>query len=79
MIKSNVHEAKSRLSQLIELANAGEEVIICKAGKPVVRLIPYSEKRKPRKPGIWKGKVRIAPDFDILPPSLAAAFGGKRE
>jgi prevent-host-death family protein len=45
VIKSNVHEAKSRLSQLIELANAGEEVIICKAGKPVVRLIPYSEKK----------------------------------
>jgi prevent-host-death family protein len=77
--KSNIHEAKSRLSQLIELANAGEEVIICKAGKPVVRLVPYSEKRKPRKLGIWKGKVRIAPDFDILPPSLAAAFRGERE
>ncbi len=56
MIKSNIHEAKSRLSHLIELANAGEEVIICKAGKPVVRLVPYSEKRKPRKLGLWKGK-----------------------
>jgi prevent-host-death family protein len=79
VIKSNIHEAKSRLSQLIELANAGEEVIICKAGKPVVRLVPFSEKRKPRKLGIWKGKVHIAPDFDILPPSLAAAFRGERE
>ena len=74
MIKSNIHEAKSQLSQLIELANAGEEVIICKAGKPVVRLIPYSEKRKLRKLGLWKGKVRIAPDFDSLPESFLAFF-----
>ncbi|HEV3114133.1 MAG TPA: type II toxin-antitoxin system Phd/YefM family antitoxin [Candidatus Binataceae bacterium] len=79
MVKSNIHEAKSNLSRLIELAVAGEEVIISKAGKPVARLVPYSVKKKPRRLGILKGQIRIAPDFDELPPGLAAAFRGESE
>jgi prevent-host-death family protein len=79
MINTNIHEAKSNLSRLIERAVAGEEVIISKAGKPVARLIPYIVKQKPRRLGIWKGRVRIAPDFDALPASIAAAFRGERE
>ena len=39
MISANVHEAKSNLSRLIEQAVAGEEVVICKAGKPVARIV----------------------------------------
>jgi len=79
MITSNIHEAKSKLSQLIERAVAGEEVVICKAGKPIVRLIPYNVKRKPRRLGVWRGKVHIAADFDELPESLQAAFRGEGE
>ncbi len=79
MVKANIHEAKTNLSRLIERAAAGEEVIISKAGKPVARLIPYAEAKKPRRIGIWKGKIWIAPDFDELPPSLAAAFRGENE
>lgn len=79
MVRSNIHEAKSNLSRLIELAAAGEEVIISKAGKPVARLIPYTVRKKPRRLGILKGQVRIAPDFDELPPALAAAFRGECE
>ena len=79
MITSNIHEAKSRLSKLIELAVAGEEVVISKAGKPIARLIPYTVSRKPRRLGLWKGRVRIAEDFDELPPALAASFRGERE
>lgn len=79
MISSNIHEAKTKLSRLIELAVAGEEVVICKAGKPIVRLTPYSVKKEPRRLGIWKGRVRIADDFDELPESLAASFRGERE
>lgn len=60
----NIHEAKTNLSQLIEKTLSGEEVIIAKAGQPVVKLSPYKEKLKPRKLGLWKGKVWIAPDFD---------------
>lgn len=79
MIKANIHEAKTNLSRLIERAAAGEEVIISKAGNPVARLVPYAEAKKPRRIGILKGKIKIAPDFDELPPSLAAAFRGESE
>lgn len=79
MVSSNIHEAKSNLSRLIELALAGEEVVINKAGKPVARLVPYTAMKKARRLGIWKGRIRISPDFDELPPSIAAAFRGERE
>lgn len=60
----NIHEAKTNLSKLIEKTLNGEEVIIAKAGKPVVKLSSYKEKLKPRKLGLWKGKVWISDDFD---------------
>ncbi|MGF1587795.1 MAG: type II toxin-antitoxin system Phd/YefM family antitoxin [Pleurocapsa sp.] len=70
---ANIHEAKSQLSKLIESALAGEEIIIAKAGKPLVKLIPYQEEQKPRIPGGWEGKVTMADDFDEeLPPQLLA-------
>ena len=62
----NVAAAKSRLSRLIERALAGEEVVIARASKPLVRLTPVeSAARSPRKPGSGAGELRyIAPDFD---------------
>lgn len=60
----NIHEAKTNLSKLIEKAQKGDEVIIAKAGKPVAKLSSYEEKLKPRKLGLWKGKVWVADDFD---------------
>jgi prevent-host-death family protein len=76
---ANIYEAKTHLSRLVERVAAGEEVVIAKAGKPVARLIPYREGEPPkRKPGYWRGKVRIAADFDELPARLAAAFRGER-
>ena len=71
---TNIHEAKTRLSQLIERVQAGEEVIIGKAGVPVAKLIRYNEREVPRRPGYWRGKVRIADDFDELPEAFAAFF-----
>ena len=53
---------------------AGEEVIIARAGTPMVRLVPIRQSDKPRQGGQWKGKVRIAADFDDLPDDIAAAF-----
>jgi prevent-host-death family protein len=76
---TNVHQAKSQLSRLIERALAGEEVIISKAGKPIARLVPYVQKQQPRRLGLLKGKIRIARDFDELPEDLAAAFRGETE
>lgn len=80
MIQSNIHEAKSNLSRLIERAAAGEEVIIAKAGKPVARLVPYTEKKKPRRLGLLKRQIKIGPDFDDpLPESIMRAFRGESE
>ena len=77
---SNIHEAKSQLSKLIESALAGEEIIIAKAGKPLVRLIPYKENKKPRTPGGWEGKVMMSDDFDDeLPADILAGFLGEDE
>lgn len=72
---ANIHDAKSRLSKLVELAMKGEEVILARAGKPVVRLVPIHADLAPRVGGQWKGKVRIADDFDTLPDDVADAFG----
>ena len=71
---TNIHEAKTRFSQLIKRAQAGEEVIIAKAGAPVAKLIRYDENDAPRRPGFWRGKVKIADDFDELPEAFTAFF-----
>ncbi len=75
MTKSNIHEAKTNLSKLIEKALNGEEVVIAKAGKPLVRLVPVREKESCF--GIDAGKMWIADDFDELPEDLLAAFYGE--
>jgi prevent-host-death family protein len=72
---TNIHEAKSQLSKLVDCALKGEEVIIARAGTPVVRLVPIRQSDAPRQGGQWKGKVRIAADFDDLPDDIALAFG----
>jgi prevent-host-death family protein len=73
----NVRGAKTHLSRLLERAARGEEIVIARAGKPIARLVPYVQKRAPRIPGGWEGRVRIADDFNELPPELAAAFEGE--
>ena len=61
----NIQEAKAQLSQLLDRVLSGEEILIAKAGKPVVRLLPVNE-RAPRVPGIAQGKVTEA-FFEPLP------------
>ena len=75
----NVHDAKTHLSRLLERVARGEEIIIGRSGKPVAKLVPYREKREPRTPGGWEGRVRIAADFDELPPEVEAAFKGETD
>ena len=74
---TNIHAAKTSLSQLIELALEGEEVIISKAGKPLVRLIPYHSSQEPRIPGDWAGKVKMADDFNTTPEEVIQGFYGE--
>lgn len=59
----NLYEAKTQLSSLVEMAAAGEEIIIAKNGKPMAKLVAFKEAVK-RKPGRLKGKVWMSPDFD---------------
>ena len=63
MLNFNIHEAKTNLSSLIQQAEAGEDIVIMRAGKPVARLVQYEE-LEPRKLGIFKGKIKIPKDFD---------------
>jgi prevent-host-death family protein len=72
---TNISEAKAHLSALIERVQAGEEIIIGKAGKPVAKLVRYERSEKNRQPGALKGKIYIADDFDELPADIAEAFG----
>ena len=76
MTKANVHEAKTNLSKLIEQALNGEEVVIAKAGKPLVRLVPVRDEKEDCF-GMDVGKGWIADDFDVLPDDLLAAFYGE--
>ncbi len=72
-----MHEAKTKLSQLVERAQAGEDIVIARNGKPVARLVPV-EQAKPSFAslrGKWRGQVHIADDFDELPDDIAEAFG----
>lgn len=73
----NIHQAKTNLSQLIEKALQGEDIIIAKAGKPIVKLVAYKEKLKPRKPGLLKGKISIPDNFTDEDPDINKLFYGE--
>ena len=71
----NVHEAKTNLSELLKKVEAGEEIVIARAGKPVARLVPASGFRSKRTLGTARGLVTIADDFnDPLPKELLKEF-----
>lgn len=76
----NLYDAKTHLSELVEQAARGEEIVIAKAGTPRARLVPVTSGRPLRKPGIWKGVMQIAEDFDApLPPEILRAFLGDED
>ncbi len=74
----NVYAAKTNLSQLLDRAAGGEEVIITRNGRPVARLVALTPARKLRTLGTLKGRIRIRKDFDApLPGDVLDAFEGK--
>jgi prevent-host-death family protein len=77
MVVNTISEAKARLSELIDKARAGQEVIISRAGKPVAILTAFKKTERPRRPGALRGKIHIKDDFDELPDDLAEALGAK--
>jgi len=72
----NIHEAKTHLSRLVERVEAGEEVVIARAGRPVARLVPYRHRTAPRVPGRWRDQITIAPDFDAVNEQITRDFEG---
>jgi len=75
----NVYQAKTHLSQLLDRAAAGEEIVIARAGRPIARLVPLADSPSRRRvPGAWRGRVSISADFDELPAEIEAAFRGER-
>lgn len=75
MRQVNVHEAKTGLSRLLEEVEAGERVVIARAGEPVAVLVPYRTVTRKRRLGQFAGQATIHPDFDELPDDIGAAFG----
>lgn len=74
----NVYEAKTQLSDLLKRVEAGEDIVIARAGTPVVRLVPVG-KRTGKRPGrgAAKGRIWIADNFDDPMPDVEAAFAGE--
>ena len=70
----NVHAAKTNLSRLIERAEAGEEIVIGRAGKPVAKLVPYVADHPTRVFGALKDQIRILPGFDEVDAEIEREF-----
>jgi prevent-host-death family protein len=74
----NMHEAKSNLSKLVGAAERGQDIVLARAGKPVVRLVPVRGLKR-RRLGAWKGKVFMSKDFDApLSDEELALWEGRR-
>lgn len=74
----NVHEAKSQLSRLLIAVEAGEEVVIARAGRPVARLVGLEAAAPRRRLGLLKGQFTVPEDFDTpLPGDVLALFEGR--
>jgi prevent-host-death family protein len=76
VIVVNMHEAKTRLSELVRLVEEGEKVVLARNGTPVAEIVP-AEKPKKREGGFWKGKAWISPDFDEPMPEFEKLFYGE--
>jgi prevent-host-death family protein len=74
----NLHAAKTQLSRLVDEAAAGQEIVIAKAGKPMVRLVPVANRKERTGFGRDKGKISVRRDFDApLGDDVLRAFGVK--
>ena len=72
----NVHEAKTHLSKLLAEVEKGHEIVLARDGKPVAKLVPFAAKANRITFGDFKGRIRIADDFDApLPDELLDEWG----
>jgi prevent-host-death family protein len=76
MVTVNIHEAKTQLSKLVDLAASGESVVIARAGKPLVRVSALDAPAQPRRLGFLAGEIEVPDDFNELgAEEIAALFG----
>jgi prevent-host-death family protein len=75
MAQYGMHEAKTNLSQLVQQAEAGEDVVIARNGKPVAKLVPVPKNRMASVWGALRGQIHINDDFDELPEDMARELG----
>ncbi len=74
-----MHQAKTHFSRLLDRAQAGEEFVIAKAGRPVARLGPLARPGKRRRLGLLDGQFTVPDDFnEPLPERVIAVFEGRR-
>lgn len=78
-LQINMHEAKSRLSELGERAWNGDRIVIARAGKPYLDLLPHQASLPDRQPGRLKGEIVLGADFDQTPRDIIDAFEGADE
>ncbi len=67
----SIHEAKTHFSRLVARAEAGEEIVVRRGARPVVKIVAYHVPSTPRRPGALKGQIVIADDFDDTPDDFA--------
>lgn len=73
-----MHEAKTKLSQLVARAEDGEDIVIARNGEPAVRLVPVEKRNRLAEiRGKYEGQIWMSDDFDDLPPGWEEAFGGE--
>lgn len=74
----NIYDAKTRLSQLVDKAASGEDVVVSRNGKPLVRITRLESAKRRVKFGLLKGKLTVPADFDApLPDDVLAGFEGR--
>ena len=80
MIRLNIHEAKTHLSQYLEKLARGETIILCKRNVPIAEIRPIRPHREYKRPiGLAKGEFEVTPEFfEPLPDEMLAAFNGDK-
>jgi prevent-host-death family protein len=78
MATVNIYDAKTRLSQIVDKAASGEDVVVSRNGKPLVRITRLEGPKRRIRFGVLKGQVTIAADFDApLSEEVRAGFEGR--
>ena len=75
MTTVNVYDAKTHLSRLLERVEAGERIVIARAGKPVADLVPHVQVDLVY--GTAKGEIEVADDFDAPMTEIVEMFEGR--